>query len=100
MLEGGGETRLPEEALPERGVAGELGRDHLESDRAIESRVSRPVDDAHAAAAGDPSDLVAGEGRAFCEVGYSCGSVQPADRAERSTTEAGRVGPATRPERA
>src|SRR5204862_5566143 len=39
------------EALPEVLVRGELGRDQLQGDRALERLLDRPVDDPHAAAA-------------------------------------------------
>ncbi len=61
MVDRGGRARLAHEALAEVGVLGELRRDQLQRDRAVEVELERAVDDAHAAAARDPQDAVAGE---------------------------------------
>ena len=67
MVERGGEAWLAQEAGTERLVLGQLRRDQLQRDRALERQVDRPVDDAHAAAADQRLDPVAGEGRARSE---------------------------------
>ncbi len=61
VVEGGGDSRLPEEALAEAAVPRELGRDHLERDLAPERQLLGPVDRTHASAADECLDLVAGE---------------------------------------
>ena len=61
MIERGREARLAQEALAERAIVGELGRDQLQRDGAVERELGRPVDDAHAAAADDAVDPVAGQ---------------------------------------
>jgi len=60
------------EATPELFVVGELGRDELQSDGALEPQVGRPVDDAHSTPAGDALDAVTGELRADLEVHWGC----------------------------
>ena len=49
------------EAVAERRVAGALRREELQRDRTPEAELDGAVDDAHAAAAGDPFDAAAGE---------------------------------------
>ena len=61
MVDGGGQPRFAQKALAERVVAGELGCDQLQRDRPIERELGRTVDDAHATAADDAFDQVAGE---------------------------------------
>ena len=61
MVDGGREPRLAQEALAERVVARELGSDELQRDRSVERELGRAVDDAHATAADDALDPVAGE---------------------------------------
>ena len=61
MVDGGREPRLAQEALAERLVARELGRDELQRDRPVERELGGAVDDAHAAATDDAVDAVAGE---------------------------------------
>ena len=58
-------ARLAAEALAKLGVAGEVGGDDLQRDRALEVELQRAVDDAHAAAADDRLDPAAGEDVAF-----------------------------------
>ncbi len=45
-------------------IAGQVGREELQSDSAIEFEVARFVDDAHAAGTKVPKDLVVGDGLA------------------------------------
>ena len=63
-------TDLALEALPEAGVARPVGRDQLEGDGPAEGELGRPVDDPHAAAAGDRLDATAGEFGAWEQVGH------------------------------
>ncbi len=58
MLEPAGHARLLAEALGERGVVEELGRQDLERDVALERRVAGPVDGRHPAAAEGTEDAV------------------------------------------
>ena len=58
VVEGGGDLRLPQEALPETLVLRELGGDHLERDLAAEPGFLGAVDRAHAAAADERLDAV------------------------------------------
>ena len=51
-------ARLAIEALPELGVLGELRRQHLDGDDAVQARVLRAIDLAHAAGADRRLDLV------------------------------------------
>jgi hypothetical protein len=59
-----GHARLAHEAGPEPLVARELRRDHLERDDPVELAVAGAIDHAHAAAARDRLDGVAGDLRA------------------------------------
>ncbi len=61
VVDRGGGARLAYEALAEVGVLGQLRGDELQRDGAVEVELERPVDHAHAAAARDPQDAVAGE---------------------------------------
>ena len=61
MIERGSKARLAQEALAERAIVRELGRDQLQRDGPVERELGRPVDDPHAAAADDTVDPVAGE---------------------------------------
>ena len=61
VVERSGELRLAEEARAKVRVAGQGGRDHLECDPPLESRVRREVDGPHAAPAEDGLDLVRAE---------------------------------------
>jgi hypothetical protein len=45
-------------------------RDDLQRDRAVQVDLDRPIDDAHAAAAGHALDAVAGEDVAWIELGH------------------------------
>ncbi len=62
------DLRLAHEPVADRLVLEQPGRDDLQRDRAIERELRRPVDDAHAAAAGDRLDPVAGEDGAGFEL--------------------------------
>ena len=89
MVERCRQPRFAQEATAEVLVLGELRRDQLERDRTLERQVGRPVDDAHAAAADQLFDPVAGEGGAAskrCLHGCSGGV-----RADRTTGLAGRT---------
>ena len=59
--------RLALEALAELRVDGEMRRQHLDRDRALEPRVARPVDLAHPARADRRDDLVGAEPSAGTE---------------------------------
>ena len=61
VVDRGRRPRLAHEAVAEVGVLGQLRRDQLQRDGAVEVELEGPVDDAHAAAAGDRQDPVAGE---------------------------------------
>ena len=61
MIERGREARLAQEALAERAIVRQLGRDQLQRDGPVERELGRPVDDPHAAAADDTVDPVAGQ---------------------------------------
>ena len=61
MIEGGGGARLAEQLLQAVGLAGR--GDELERDLAVEHHVIRETDLAHASAADDFDDLIAGPGR-------------------------------------
>ncbi len=82
VLQARGGERLAHEELAQTRVAGALGRDQLERDRASELGVVGPVDDAHAADAGERLDGVAGD-----------------DRARRHTGGRHRIAPAPREDR-
>jgi len=69
MVERGGQLRLPQEALPEAAVLRELRRDHFQRHLARELFFLGPVDGAHAAAADQRLDPVAGDGAAQQRVG-------------------------------
>jgi hypothetical protein len=56
-----GDLRLAHEALPDRLVLEQPGRDDLQGDGAVERELRGPVDDAHAATAGHRVDPVARE---------------------------------------
>lgn len=47
MVQAGRDPRLAQEPLPERRVVGELGRDHLQRNSALQPEVIREIDDAH-----------------------------------------------------
>ena len=64
MVERGGELGLAQEPLAESLVLGQLGREQLERDLALQARVVRPVDDAHAAPAEQRLDPIAEQLRA------------------------------------
>ena len=64
------DPRLALEALAEARVPRPVGGDQLEGDRAPQRELGRPVDDAHAAAAGDRLDAAAGELGAWEQVGH------------------------------
>ena len=64
VVDPGGGERLAHEALAELRLARELGRYDLERDGALERGITRPVHHAHAAAARDVLDAIAGDGRA------------------------------------
>ena len=68
MVDRRGQPRLAHEALAERRVLGELRRDQLERDRPVEVELHGAVDDAHAAAAGDPDDAMSGEDVALLQM--------------------------------
>ena len=70
VVDRGGDPRLALEALAEAGVAGAVGGDELEGDGPAERQLRRPVDDAHAAAAGDRLDAAAGELGAWKQIGH------------------------------
>ena len=61
MLQRGGHPRLAQEALPERHVLGQLRREQLQRDVAVEREIVGAVDDAHPAAADQRLDPIAGE---------------------------------------
>ena len=61
MLDRGRQPRLAQEALAERHVVGELRGEQLQRDVAVEREVVGAVDDAHAAAADQRLDPIAGE---------------------------------------
>ena len=63
MVERSGDPRLPQEALTETLVLGELGRDDLERDLAAEPLLVGTVNRAHASAADERLDSVAGDRR-------------------------------------
>src|SRR2546423_8739794 len=67
MVERGGHARLADEALAELPVAGALGRDYLERNRALEAGLESPVDNTHSAAPGHRLDAVARQLGAFHE---------------------------------
>ena len=46
-------------------VVGQVGREHLERDGAVQARISRTIDLAHATRAGGADDLVGAEPRAL-----------------------------------
>ncbi len=56
------------------GVAGQVGREHLEGDGAVQARISRAVDLPHAARAGGADDLVGAEPGAGLE-GHRCARI-------------------------
>ena len=60
VLEGGGGLGLVDESLLGFGVAGEIGREELQCDGAVELEVLGFVDDTHASAAEVLEDLVVG----------------------------------------
>src|SRR4029077_14074648 len=62
------EARLAHEALAERLILGELWRDELERDRAVEVELHGPIDHAHAAPPGDAGDAMTGEDVAWMQV--------------------------------
>ena len=70
MVDRRGDARLALEALAEARVARAVGGDQLERDRAAERQLRRPVDDAHAAAAGDRLDAAAGDLGAWEQIGH------------------------------
>jgi hypothetical protein len=49
------------EPLPSGGIAGQVGREDLEGDGAVQARVSRAVDLAHPTCTGGADDLVGAE---------------------------------------
>ncbi len=61
MLERCREPRLAQEALAERAVRGELRREQLQRDVAVEREIVRAVDDAHPTAPDDRLDPVPSE---------------------------------------
>src|SRR5947208_12422357 len=61
VVERRGEPRLPQEALPEADVARELRRQQLQRDVALERKLVRAIDDAHASASEQRVDAVSGE---------------------------------------
>jgi hypothetical protein len=61
VVERRGDPRLGDEPPAESRLVGQPGRDHLDGHDAVEIDVLRPVDDAHAAAAGDGLDALAGD---------------------------------------
>ena len=65
MRERGGRARFADEPLAKALVLGELGRKQLQRDRVSEPRMLGSVDDAHAAAAAEGLDPVAGEDSAY-----------------------------------
>ena len=58
MVERGSELGLADEPLPEPIVIGDLGREHLERDLALQSHVLGQIDGAHAAATEQALDPV------------------------------------------
>ena len=64
VLQGGGEPGLLQEAAPEPLVLGELRRDQLQRDGALEAEVGRPVHHAHPAPAEERLHAIARERRA------------------------------------
>ena len=70
MLDRRRRARLAHEARAEVGIAGQRGRDQLQRDRAVERELDGTVDHAHAAAAGDVDDAMAGEDVAGSQVGH------------------------------
>ena len=69
MIDRGGQLRLANESFSESPVFGKRRGEELECDLPLQTRVLREVHDAHAAAADDPVDPVAGELRPRSEVG-------------------------------
>src|SRR2546423_2059345 len=61
VIERGGELRFTDEAVLERLVCSQGGCEQLESDHPPEPDVLGGIDDAHASAAEDAGDLVAGK---------------------------------------
>ena len=82
MIERRHGVRLAVEAGAQLGVGGELRRQHLDRDRAIEPRIARAVDLAHPAGADRRDDLIRPESRAGCQ-GH-----QPAGLCARNATGA------------
>ena len=73
-----GELGLAHEALAEALVGGQLGADDLQRHRALEPEVDGPVDHAHAAAAAQGVDAVAGEDLPFAKLVHGL-LIAPAD---------------------
>jgi hypothetical protein len=61
MVDAGRDPRLAQEPPAEHVVGGQLGREHLERDPAVEAQLHRPVDLAHAPAPQAGLDPVAGD---------------------------------------
>ena len=80
VVERGGDPRLALEASAETWVLGQLGRDELERDVAVELLLVGEVDDAHAATADQPLDL------ASCDLRARAGLVPDAHRSWTPST--------------
>ena len=70
VVDRGGGARLADEALAEVGVPRQLRGDELQRDGAVEVELECSVDHAHAPAAGDPQDAVAGELVSLVQAGH------------------------------
>ena len=68
IVERRGGARLLLEAVQPVGVGGEVGRQHLDGDVAVEAVVAGAIDLAHPAGAQQADDLVRSEGGSRCEV--------------------------------
>jgi hypothetical protein len=90
VVERGDHARLALESRARVGVAGNVRRQQLDGDAAIEPRVARPVDVAHATRADRCDDLVRPKPSARFEV--HCVIRTPILRAIQSPSSAGRVG--------
>ena len=75
VVEAGGGLRLLQETPFGVGVVAQLGRQELERRVAVEPRVARPVDDAHAAAAEPVADLIGADARTGREGGRHASEV-------------------------
>ncbi len=90
MIERGREPGLADEPLAEALVLGELRREHLERDLALEPIVLGEVHDAHAAPPQRPFDAVAGDDGARLQVDTARADRGPWSRGGRGCPELGR----------